>query len=97
MTKLTETEYDYVFTYVVDGSYPDGYTKNERRSLRRKCNCHFMVQDGMLYYSSADVTKHSPDKTKRGWRMVVRTERERRRIIESCHSSNQGKIHNQAI
>ena len=47
----------------------------------------------MLYYSAVGTSKVSksascPDRT---WKVAVRTEKERRRIIESCHSSPYGK------
>ena len=43
----------------------------------------------MLYYSASKVSK-SASCQDRTWKIVVRTEEERRRIIESCHSRMTG-------
>ena len=57
-----------------------------------KCLEHFRVEDGVLYYSAVGASKVSkcacPD---RPWRVVVRTEEEKKRIMQSCHSSAHGK------
>lgn len=78
---------------LTDGRYPPGSSKNQRRIIRRKCIEHFRAEDGVLYYSAVSTSKVSksdscPD---REWKIVVRTEEERRRILESCHSSAHGK------
>ena len=86
---LTEIEYDQLYDYVAFSRYPTGSSKNQRRIIRHKCIEHFRVKDGVLYYSAVGTSKVSksgscPDRT---WKVVVRTEKERRRIIESCHSN----------
>ena len=53
--------------------------KNEKRSLRRKCQKHFKVEKGVLYYRSSDELLQ--------WRHVPRDSEHIRRILESCHSS----------
>ena len=91
MVRLTECDYNYIFTYryvVIQQILP-----KMNRISHRKCNNHFMVKDGVLYYSSVAIEKHAhAENHERIWRTVVRTEGERKRIMEACHSSSQGNI-----
>ena len=89
----TEIEYDHLYDYAAFSRYPTGSFKNQRRIIRRKFIEHFRAEDGVLYYSAVGTSKVSksascPD---REWKVVVRMEKERRRIIESCHSSPHSK------
>ena len=94
---LTELEYDHLYDYAAFSRYPTGSskTKNQRHIIRRKCIEHFRAEDGVLYYSAVGTTQVSESAScgpvDRSWKVVVRTEKERRRIIESCHSSPHGK------
>ena len=86
---LSETEYDHLYDYAAFRRYPTGSCKNQRRIIRRKCIEHFRAEGGILYYSAVATSKVSEQD--RNWKVVVRTEGERKRIIESCHSSPHGK------
>ncbi len=88
---LTELDYDQLYNYAAFSQYPPGSSKNQRRIIRRKCIEHFRAEDGLLYYSAVGTTKVSDSCPDRAWKVVVRTDKERRRIIESCHSSAHGK------
>jgi len=83
---LTELECDHLYDYAAFGRYPTGSSKNQRRIIQRKCIKHFRAEDGVLYYSAVGTTQAAscPD---RNWKVMVRMEKERRRIIESCHTS----------
>ena len=37
------------YLYLTDGSYPEGATKNDKRSIRRKAG-RLNIRDGELYY-----------------------------------------------
>ena len=78
---LSEEECDSILVYLQNGTYPTSFSKNDRRSLRRK-SAAFMQQNGVLYYTGGN---------KSHWRRVVRTEEERKRILEACHTSCEGK------
>ena len=88
--RLTEIEYDHLYNYAAFNQYPIGSSKNQRRIIRRKCVEHLSAENGVLYYSAVGTSKAASccDRT---WKIVVRTEKERRRIIESCHSSPHSK------
>ena len=73
--------YDEIADYLLFKRYPVGYDKNKKRTLRRKATNHFKVKDGSLYYSLDGKTE---------WKKVVRTPEEKRRVLESCHSSTEG-------
>ena len=90
--RLSEIEYDHLYDYAAFSRYPTGFSKNQCHIIRRKCIEHFRAEDGVLYYSASKVSK-SASCQDRTWKIVVRTEEERRRIIESCHSSPHGKYY----
>ncbi len=46
-----QRDYDVLYAFVAFKRYPTGSSKNQRRIIRRKCNEHFSVQEGVLYYS----------------------------------------------
>ena len=91
---LTAIEYEQLYEYAAFHWYPTGSSKNQRRIIRRRCLEHFQAEDGVLYYSSVGTSKVSQmasDSPDRKWKIVVRSEEERRRIMESCHSSPHGR------
>ena len=61
------------------GRYPAGFSKNQKRALRRKCK-NFEVKAGYCK-PGTDV-----------WKQVPRTREEVRKILDSCHASVEGKI-----
>ncbi len=79
-------DYDEVYGYLANDTYPSGYNKNQRRVLRRKCLSHFKASGGILYYSKTTSGE-------RNWRVVVKTVAEKKRILEACHSDEQGRIY----
>ena len=54
MPELTEDEYH---DFITHHKYPTGYSKNQRRVIRRKCKEHLTVQDGILMYSTLGSSK----------------------------------------
>ena len=75
--------------------YPAGFSKNQKKVLRRKSQEHFRVKRGLLFYSGlprsqADDAKRQGKRVDREWRQVPQTEEKRERIIQSCHSSLEG-------
>ena len=45
--------FNQVFEYLNDGSYPDGFDKNDKRTLRKRAN-FFAVKDTELHYTSGE-------------------------------------------
>ena len=70
--------------YLLRGEYPTDYTKVDKANLRRKCRNNFKVEDGMLCYRRNVSNESEP------WRICVRTEDEKRRVLESCHGGVEG-------
>ena len=87
---LSEVEYDHLYNYLACGVYPTGSSKNQRRIIHRKCIEHFRVEDDVLYHSTRKASK-TARVADREWRIVVWTEKERIRIIKSCHGSSHGR------
>ena len=73
----------------LDGSYPTGYSKDQKRSFRRKAKLNFSSQIWCPYIMHAS----SVSADKRRWRRVTIAEEERHRVITStnCHASAEGK------
>ena len=67
--------------------YPTGFSKHQKRVLRRKSQDHFRFKQGLLFYS----TKRRVDGKRQEWRQVPRTVAEQQRIIQTCHSLVEGK------
>ena len=78
-------EYDEVYEFLNFQRYPTGFSKNQKRVLRRKSQEHFRVRRGLLFYSGvpnsqADNAKRQGKRVDREWRQVPRTEADRKRI-----------------
>lgn len=43
-------EFDYVYSYLESGTYPEGLSKDAKRIWRRKCKENFKIENGQLYY-----------------------------------------------
>ena len=84
---IMELNYDDVYDFLTFHRYPTGFSKNQKRVLRRKSHDHFRVKRGLLFYS----TKRGVDGQRREWRQIPRTVAEQERIIRTCHSSVEGK------
>ena len=80
-------DYDAVYDYLNSGTYPTGFSKNQRRVLRRRCLEHFRVQSGIFYYSSTSKSRGADRK----WKMAVQSTAEKERVLRSCHSDEHGR------
>ena len=78
-------DYKAIQEFLNDGSYPVGYSKDQKRSLRRKAKLNFQFKSGVLCYSVSSVSTKE-----RRWRRVIPTEEERHRIMKICHASAKG-------
>ena len=72
MEDLTAVE-----AYLRRGEYPVGLNKGEKANLRRRCRNNFKVENEVLYYKKARGEE---------WKICVRSEDEKKRIMESCHA-----------
>ena len=82
-------KYDSIYRYLESGIYPEGLLKNEKRNFRRKCKENFKIEKGQLYYSKSDrctATHKEPE-----WKLCVKNEDDKQRMLRSCHSSATGK------
>ena len=88
-------EYEEIHEFLTFQQYTNGFSKNQKRVLRRTSQNHFRVKRGLLFYScvpqtEADDAKGQGKRLDRKWRQVARSEAQRERIIHSCHSSLEG-------
>ena len=73
-------DYEAVCDYLQYEKYPNGFFKNQRRVLRRKCLERFKLESGVLYYSSQPKTS-----TERAWRVTVKSRQEAERTAMQTH------------
>ena len=73
MEDFTEVE-----AYLRRGEYPGGLNKGEKANLRRRCRNNFKLDKEVLYYKKAGGESE--------WKICVRSEDEKKRIMESCHA-----------
>ena len=85
-------EYEEFHEFLTFQQYPTGFSKNQKRVLRRRSQNHFHVKlfCSRVSQSEADDAKRQGKRLDREWRQVVRSEAQRERIIHSCHSSLEG-------
>ncbi len=76
-----EEEYDAVFHFLRSGEYPAGFSKNEKRALRRKAKDNYKVEKDALFYRPRGGSS---------WKKVPRFWKERERIIDVCHVLPEG-------
>ena len=76
---MEQSEFDALFVYLSKGLYPSDYGANSKRMLRRKAE-NFSIDNGELFY----VGRKKGDKPRI---KVIKTEEERRRILENCHGN----------
>ena len=74
-----EHEYDELYDYVARQQYPDGFSKDQKRVLRRKAS-KYKVEQGLLFYCCKN--QH--------YKQVIRTEQDKQRILEACHCLPEG-------
>ena len=75
---LSEEYCDNILAYLWHGTYPKDFSKNDRRSLRRRAAV-FQQKNGVLYY---------PGSGNGQWRRVIRTVEERKRILDASDEGN---------
>ena len=68
-----EEEYRRIYEFLVNHSYPTGFSKNQKRILRIKCQQRFRFRSGLLDYACEDQK----------WRQVARSVEDRERIVQS--------------
>ena len=78
-----------VENYLLRNEYPVGMKKGDKANLRRRCRTNFKLEEGILYYqkSTQDGASGSTE-----WRICVRNESEKQRVMESCHSGMEGQF-----
>ena len=81
---MADDEFTAVETYLRCSQYPKGMTKGEKANLRRKCKNNLKFETEMLYYKKDGIDEVSK------WKICVRSDDEKRRILESCHSGIEG-------
>ena len=81
LARMDKDEFSVVENYLRMNQYPKGISKGDKANLRRKCN-NFKFDCGVLYFKR--VKKGEGDEE--GWKICVRTEDEKSRILESCHA-----------
>ena len=81
-------ELEAVKNYLPCGVYPSGLSKGKKANPLCKYKNNFKLEDGTLYYRKAvaDGESCAP------WRICVKTEEDKRRIMESCHAGLEGKF-----
>lgn len=80
--------------YLRRGKYPDDIQKKDKPNFRRRCRNNFKFEGGILYYKkcsgkkAATISGQFPGASE--WRVCVRSEEDKRRILESCHGGTAG-------
>ncbi len=89
-------DYEDIFRFCESNVYPSGLSKEGKRNYRRKCQENFKVENGQLFHRKSDRGKQphaqSADSVQNecGWKLCVKTEDEKERVLKSCHSSATG-------
>eukprot|EP00731_Ephydatia_muelleri_P010665 Em0005g1251a len=73
--------------YLIYGEYEEGMEKGEKANFRRKCRNNYKLEDGVLHYRK-NITCEGKDDAL--WRVCVRSDEEKERILESCHAGVAG-------
>ena len=77
---MEQSEYGALYAYLSKGVYPSDYGVNKKRILRKKAE-NFKIDNGELFY----VGRKNGTMPRR----VIKTEEERRRILENCHGQTE--------
>lgn len=84
-------DYHAVYSYLESKEYPENLTKEEKRNFRRKCNENYKIENGQLLhrkcYRQKAKGQHQPNQLEDQWKLCIRTEEEKARVLRSCHSS----------
>lgn len=86
---LTEDRYKQLIDHIRSvkhgsGSYPDGFTVNEKRGLRQQA-ASFEEKGGVLFYRNAAAATAGS-----GLRRVVVSKEEKKRLMKACHDGIDG-------
>ena len=79
--------------YLLRGEYPLAYSKSDKANLRRHCRNNFKIDDGIMrYHTARKVAKCAGEEAEESeWKVCVRSQEEKKRIMESCHGGKSGK------
>ena len=80
-----EYEYYHIYTLLRHHEYPPGFSKSEKRGLRRKATTNYKVERGLLFYRRKGGNAQE-------WKQVPRSTEETRRILEVCHALPEGMV-----
>ena len=75
-------DYEDIYLFSSKHTYPNGFSKNQKRALRRKCQDKFKVKRGCLNHCNDGQVD---------WKEVPRDNAHIERILECCHLSLEGK------
>ena len=78
-----EAEYDLIYHFLCHREYPSGYTKNQKRSLRRKVDTCYKMDNGVMMFFHTTTGL---------WKQVPRSEKDKERILGACHSLPEGNL-----
>lgn len=78
----SQADYDAIYNYLFYHQYPDSFSKDQKRALRRKAES-YKVNQGHLFFKKNRKTKD--------WKQVPRRNIERKRILEACHGTPEGR------
>ena len=67
--------------------------KGKKANFRRKCRNNYKLEDGVLHYRK-NITCEGKDDAL--WRVCVRSDEEKERILESCHAGVAGLLQSSA-
>ena len=91
-------EYDGIFVYLQDQTYPDGLTKDGKQNWRRKCTENFKIENGQLYHRKSNRNSKAKEQDQQSgvdgneWKRCIKSKEEKERILKSCHSSETGEL-----
>ena len=80
-----EDEYCHIYNFLRHHKYPPGFSKSEKRGLRRKATTNYKVGNGLLFYRRKGGNAQE-------WKQVPRSTEEIRRILEACHALPEGMV-----
>ena len=84
-------QYDDIFEYLQNNTYPEGLSKDSKRNWRHKCTENYKIQEGQLFHRKSTRSKSKEQKDESEWKRCVRTQEEKERMLKSCHSSATGR------
>ena len=82
------TAMDEIENFLRNAKYPEGLAKGEKANFRRKVNNNYKLDGGQLYYKKAG--DNGADTSV--WKICVRNEEEKGRILKSCHEGLGGAL-----